>query len=957
MGIQVDELLPGGIELLGMHDYACLVYDSNEDPGLVMARYLQVGLDRGEFCVYMASADADSAAASLILHGLEVEQALASGRLLIGTVSDSPAPEAIKAWLEERMREASQRGASALRVLVEPDLSGKAGADPEHLLRCEAVSTAFYASTHSVGLSVYRRDRVSARLLPDVIRSHPTLVVAGSVVRNFYHVPADELLGPRRHDREVDRLLSNLHERQSLEYRLRDQIRQTQFMLESSLDGYFRVTLDGTFLDVNDAFASMVAYPRQALPGMTLKDLQPDVPPERIRARLEEIVRDGSSRFERHFRRRDGEYCELSISASLVHAAGKTHIVAFCRDITEHKAVTTALHESERRYRQILENAQLLACTVDAEGRVTFCNEYFETLTGWRREELLGRNWFECLVPEEDRACSYGAFLRIGAEHEDLPVQAEREILTRSGERRTVVWTTCTLRGTHGEVAGVATIGVDITERKQAEAALRESEERFRELAELLPEIVYEMDVEGRITFANKRAFEVLKYTKEDLSLGVPATSLVLDGQRDNAERRLREVLAGAQFNNHEYTLCAKDGRRVPVMARTSLIHRNGKPAGARGILFDITERKKAEEAIHRNEARTRAILKAIPDLIFLNDKRGVFLEFHSGESHPVLPPTEYLGCRMRDVLPAELAPLCDAFDRTAATGRPEKIEYPLTFGGKPRYFEARIVPCHEDTVLTVIREITDRRQAEEALVRARDFHLTLLEEFPSLVWRADAEGNWDYFNRTWLAFTGRTIEEEKGEGWIESVHPEDCDRCLRIHRAAFDARAPFELEYRLRRRDGEYRWVTDLGRPFDDLNGHFAGYVGSCYDITDRKNAEAERRKLEGKIKHTQKLESLGVLAGGIAHDFNNLLTGILGHADLALLDLLPDSPAYDSLRHIETAARRAAELTKQLLAYTGKGRFVVTSDNQSTLIQEMVHLLEVSISKKCIVEYECAP
>ncbi|MDX9975348.1 MAG: response regulator, partial [FCB group bacterium] len=90
---------------------------------------------------------------------------------------------------------------------------------------------------------------------------------------------------------------------------------------------------------------------------------------------------------------------------------------------------------------------------------------------------------------------------------------------------------------------------------------------------------------------------------------------------------------------------------------------------------------------------------------------------------------------------------------------------------------------------------------------------------------------------------------------------------------------------------------------------------------------------------------------------DFNNLLTGTLGHADLALLDLLPDSPAYDSLRHIETAARRAAELTKQLLAYSGKGRFVVTSVNLSTLIQEMVHLLEVSISKKCIVEYECAP
>jgi signal transduction histidine kinase len=130
-------------------------------------------------------------------------------------------------------------------------------------------------------------------------------------------------------------------------------------------------------------------------------------------------------------------------------------------------------------------------------------------------------------------------------------------------------------------------------------------------------------------------------------------------------------------------------------------------------------------------------------------------------------------------------------------------------------------------------------------------------------------------------------------------------------------------------------------------------GVVINARDITERRRAEEVRGKLEAQVLYAQKLESLGVLAGGIAHDFNNLLTGVLGNADLALTELSPLAPARANIQQIEVAARRAADLTRQMLAYSGRGKFVIQSIRLSEIVEEMTHLLEVSISKKCVLRY----
>ena len=151
-------------------------------------------------------------------------------------------------------------------------------------------------------------------------------------------------------------------------------------------------------------------------------------------------------------------------------------------------------------------------------------------------------------------------------------------------------------------------------------------------------------------------------------------------------------------------------------------------------------------------------------------------------------------------------------------------------------------------------------------------------------------------------------------------------------------------------------RWYHVIVDPLLDQSGLLTGAVHILQDITQRRKEEEDRQKLELQFQQAQKLESLGVLAGGIAHDFNNLLMAILGNADLAMSEISPVSPARESIDEIVNASRRAAELCRQMLAYSGKGRFEIAAFNLSEIVEEMAHMLGISISKKAILKYNFA-
>jgi len=180
-----------------------------------------------------------------------------------------------------------------------------------------------------------------------------------------------------------------------------------------------------------------------------------------------------------------------------------------------------------------------------------------------------------------------------------------------------------------------------------------------------------------------------------------------------------------------------------------------------------------------------------------------------------------------------------------------------------------------------VARDITLRKQAEDALKESENRFRTVADAAPVMIWMADTDKLCNFFNKGWLDFTGRKVEQELGNGWAEGLHREDFDTCLEIYATSFDARQPFTIEYRLRRHDGEYRWLLDNGTPRFAEDGTFLGYIGSCIDITARKQAELEHQRQNTELARVGRVAVMGELAASLAHEVNNPIGAMVANAN----------------------------------------------------------------------------
>jgi PAS domain S-box-containing protein len=406
-----------------------------------------------------------------------------------------------------------------------------------------------------------------------------------------------------------------------------------------------------------------------------------------------------------------------------------------------------------------------------------------------------------------------------------------------------------------------------------AEESLYVKEERHRRLLEATDVLPWEADGETwQFTYVGPQAPKLFGYPVEQWY----QKDFWIDhlDPRDRTQA-IEFCLAHSQVDQQydfEYRMVSADGRVVWVHDFVSVTSEGGRPKALWGFMADITERKRTAEQF-------RLVVEATPSGMLMVDQAGTIrlvnaeLEKQFGYSRQELlgQPVELLiPERFRAQHPTHRANffaapsvLAMGIERELLGVRKNGSEMPIEIGISP------VTISEDNYVLASIIDITDRKRTENALRESEKRFRLMADTAPVMVWMSGPDKRCMYFNKGWLEFTGRPIERELGDGWVENVHPDDLASCLEIYSAAFDARKDFIMEYRLRRADGEYRWIWDTGVPRFEASGYFAGYIGSCKDITDRKQTEDSLREISGRLISAQE-EERGRIARELHDDMN---------------------------------------------------------------------------------------
>ncbi len=279
---------------------------------------------------------------------------------------------------------------------------------------------------------------------------------------------------------------------------------------------------------------------------------------------------------------------------------GKTvKLTGTFQDITERKKAEEALKKSEENAQKYLDIAGTILVALNNKGEVALINRKGCEVLGYAKEDIIGKNWFDNYIQKKTlEAGIMDVFNQLIKGEVKLVEFYENPILTKGGEERLIAWHNTIIHDDTGKIVGLLSSGEDITERKKAEEALRESEKRFHNLADLLPQIVCETDNHGKLIYVNKNAYDVFGYSEDDFNEGINAMQTLIPEDRERAKQNIMNVLSGKKVGYSEYTALKKDGSTFPIILYSSPIIKENNVVGLRGIIVDITERKRLEEQL-----------------------------------------------------------------------------------------------------------------------------------------------------------------------------------------------------------------------------------------------------------------------------------------------------------------------------------------------------------------------
>ncbi len=730
-------------------------------------------------------------------------------------------------------------------------------------------------------------------------------------------------------------VVQDITERKQAEDALRESEARYRAVIEGAHDMIQSVGFDGSIIFVNKSWLDTLGYAEAELSNLNLFEIVHPDSRAHYREMFAEVAKGKPIHgVEAAFLTKDGRKILVEGNAAPRYIGSRV-VAAHCvlRDVTESKRAEEALRESEAFQSGLLANSPIPISVVNPDGSLRYVSPALVKLTGYSAEELVGRKPPYPYWPKERRQEVMKGFKRAIRQGGEGVAELYKN---KRGENFWVELTTTPVKK-DGKFQYLLANWVDITERKQAEDALRESEARYRAVIEGAHDMIQSVGFDGSIIFVNKSWLDTLGYAEAELS-NLNLFEIVHPDSRAHYREMFAEVAKGKPIHGVEAAFLTKDGRKILVEGNAAPRYIGSKVVATQGIFRDVTERKRAEAALADEATRHRILIDESSDGIVILDENGKVYEANR---------------RFAEMLaysPEEVRKL-NVWDWEFQYPREQVAEMIRTVDETGDHFETKhrrkdgttfdveistngAVYAGQKLIFCVCRDITARKQAEAALRESEEKYKNLVGATSDIIWETDAEGRFTFISPKIKDILGYSVNEVVGKKRTLDLIPErEKRKWLKRFKELNAKRKPFfGLEITHVHKNGRQVIFETSGIPLFDSAGEFKGFVGIDKDIT-------ERRQMQEQLVITDRLASVGELAAGIAHELNNPLTGVIGFSQLLMDREMPDD-AREDLQAVYSEAQRASQVVKNLLTFARKHTAAKEKVNINDVINKVLEL-----------------
>ncbi|MBI5075934.1 MAG: PAS domain S-box protein [Nitrospirae bacterium] len=695
--------------------------------------------------------------------------------------------------------------------------------------------------------------------------------------------------------------------------------------IETSSDGFHLVDAEGRILDVNNAYIKRSGYTHDELLAMKVTDLEVIERPEETASHIAKVMRNGNDLFETLHRAKDGTIWPVEINTSYRTIEGG-RFFCFLRDITERKRAEMEIAERGDMLQQIMDTASVAIGLVDKTGRITHANRRMAEMFGRTIEELLRCEYVELVHPSEKETGRKNMLALLSSE---VPaVDLERLYWRKDG---TQFWGHLACRrfhDVHGNEIGLIGVITDITMRKQAEEALKNNDERLNTILNNVGAAIFIKDTQYLYTYANRKVCELFGRSTDEI-IGKSDKEFFSAQSVEEIMRSDRPVIErGETVTREETGLKSFDkAPRTYWTVKLPLRDSMGTVTGLCGISTDITERKRIEEALRMSEKLLQTIIETEPECVKLLDENANLIMMNRA-GLDMIQADSFDQVRDQNISQLVTSEYRQPFMNLAKQvfrGEAGTLLFEIIgMKGRHLWLETHAVPLRNDrnkitALLSVTRDVTERREAEEKLRQSEEFVRGILDTVDEGFIVIDRDYCILTANKAYCSQVGGCDQDVIGSHCYEISHKIDrpCfekgEECA--VRQTFETGAPHSALHRHKDANGTILYVETKAFPIRDDSGKVTSVIETINNITEKYLLEEERLK-------TQKLESIGTLAGGIAHDFNNLLQGVFGYISMAKMTLDQKETSLAMLEQAEEALHLSVNLTTQLLTFSKGGK-----------------------------------